>query len=102
MSPRELRFERNQRHFRIVNERIAEITADWGGNELSVICECANTGCAARLEIPLDQYDAIRQHPAWYIVAPGHASPRGLEEVLERHGAYDIVEVSSDSVVVPS
>jgi hypothetical protein len=63
VSPREKRFDRNQEMFRIVNERIAEVAAQWGGDDLFVICECANTGCAERLDVPLDVYDAIREHP---------------------------------------
>jgi hypothetical protein len=92
--PREKRFDRNQEMFRKVNERIAEVEAHWGGvGELHVFCECRSVGCGEQLGLSLEQYERIRKHAGWLIVKQGHAAPE-VEAIVERHGVYDIVELS--------
>jgi hypothetical protein len=92
--PREQRLASNEVLFREVNERIAEIstTQDHG---FHIICECATTGCEERLLIPIADYERVRQHERWFLIVPGHRVA-DIEDVVERHGTYDVVEKHPD------
>ena len=85
----------NQAMFREVNERLDELTrtltmtltqADW-------VCECADTECDERLEMRLDEYEAVRQHGARFAVAcdPKHVDAE-VEQVIQRTDRYWVVE----------
>lgn len=96
MSPRETRQARNEAIFREVNERIAELAErPYLDADFHVVCECAQVGCSAMLPIELDDYREVRAHPRWFVVAPGHVVPE-IEDVVNRHGAYEIVEKHAD------
>jgi len=88
MSPRELRVGRNQDLFREVNERIAELAVHTPGDIFIIVCECANTGCAEMVKLPLEEYGRIRSEPGLYVVLFGH---EGTEPVEERHSDYLVV-----------
>jgi hypothetical protein len=91
MSPRAFRVAKNQALFREVNERIAELSKTWAGRRLQIICECANTGCVERLDVPLPDYERVRAHPDWFLIKPGHVLE--AEQVIEQHEGYQIVKV---------
>ena len=88
MSPREVRVARNEVLSREVNERIAELAS---GEAFYIVCECADTGCDRKLLVPTAEYRRVRQEPRWFLIAPGHTVTDG-EDVVERHGAYDVIE----------
>jgi hypothetical protein len=90
VSPRELRVKRNQDLFREVNERIAELASDWIGEDFTIVCECANTGCAETVRVKIAEYLRNRADPGRYIVKVGH---QGTESVEERHPEYLVVRV---------
>ena len=92
MSPRESRYAKNQALFRDVNDRIAELSGTcWPGERLQIICECANTGCVDRLDVPLPAYERVRTHPDWFLIEPGHVVEG--EQVIEQHEGYEIIKV---------
>src|SRR5215207_540829 len=89
------RAARNQAVFRAVNERIKEINdafdailplGDWG-------CECAQENCSGRLQLTHEEYEAVRQDGATFVVLPAeeHVVPQ-VENVIERHARYWVVE----------
>ena len=93
MSPRESRYAKNQALFRKVNERIAELTGTWWADQqLQIICECANTGCVAPLDVLLADYQRVRTHPGWFLIKPGHAVSE-VEQVIEQQDGYEIIKV---------
>jgi hypothetical protein len=93
VSPRESRYAKNQALFREVNDRIATLTGNWwAGQRLLIICECANTGCAAQVDVPLSEYQRVRQRPDWFLIKPGHVAPE-VEQVIEQHAGYDVIEI---------
>jgi hypothetical protein len=55
------------------------------------ICECRDTGCLGRVEMTLDEYDAISAHPGRAAIAPGHEDP-AEEQVVERTSRFAVVE----------
>jgi hypothetical protein len=93
MSPREVRQAKNQALFRSVNDRIAELSERFADDQdLQIICECANTGCTERIEVPFEEYARIRECVDWYVITPGHVFP-DAEHVIEQHNGYEIVKV---------
>src|SRR3954453_10680415 len=90
MASREERLAANEDFFRHVNEHIVEFTDKWGG-ELDVVCECAHTDCAERLELTLDEYELLRKSPHRFAVLPGHEIP-DVEDVVERGDRFLVVE----------
>ena len=91
MSPRESRYARNQELFREVNDRIAELATKWGSQPMGIVCECANTGCAQMIQIPVEDYRRVRQSSGWFVIIPGHIIED--EQLIERHASYDIISV---------
>jgi hypothetical protein len=89
------RAAQNQTLFREVNERVGKLTEtlnrvtlrnDW-------ICECANTECFEPVELSIEEYEALRLHPARFAVFPGdtHVVPEA-ERIVERTDRYWVVE----------
>jgi hypothetical protein len=82
----------NEAAFREINEGIQR--GQWPGEESSSVafrCECARLGCNRLIEFPISDYEEIRSHPRWFVVATGHELPE-VETVVERRGKYVIVE----------
>ena len=90
MASRKERLAQNEILFREVNERIVELTDQWGGS-FDLICECANDDCLAPIKLTLQEYEQLRQNPRCFAVLPGHEIP-DIEEVVERHKRYLVVE----------
>jgi hypothetical protein len=91
----ERRAAENQSLFRNVNEQIEELNETF---ELytpygSWTCECARMGCAEHVQMALAEYEALRQHPARFVVVASDAHVfLEVEQVVERTERYWIVE----------
>lgn len=85
----------NEAFFRSVNENVdaAAERFDPGanGSAFEYLCECADAGCAARVDMTREEYLAVRAHPARFLVLPGHDAP-SVERVVARHRSYLVVE----------
>ena len=82
---------RNEAFFRAVNEGIAEASQRFESEEAEFLCECGDAKCTDRLEVPLDDYEAVRAHPTRFLVRRGHVAPE-VEEVVHRRRRYAIVD----------
>jgi hypothetical protein len=87
----ETRIARTETVFRHVNERIAETAEGFGSDESVFVCECADPDCQHRLDVPLDEYEEVRDESTHFIVAKGHEVPV-YERVVETRPGYAIVE----------
>jgi hypothetical protein len=87
----ETRIARTETVFRHVNERIAETAEGFGSDETVFVCECADADCQHRLDVPIAEYEEVREESTHFIVAEGHEVP-GYERVLEKRSGYAIVE----------
>ena len=93
MDPRQERLARNEALFRDVNERVREIAAVHGDDDhvYEFYCECSNADCTFQLRATLAEYEAVRAHPARFIVAPKHSMPE-IETVVEQRENLWVVE----------
>jgi hypothetical protein len=82
---------RNEAFFRAVNEGIAEASERFEFEEAEFLCECGDEHCTHRIEVTLDEYEAVREHPTRFLVKHGHVLPE-VEEVVRRRRRYAIVD----------
>jgi hypothetical protein len=82
----------NEATIRDVNEGIER--GQWPGEEDTPVgfrCECARLGCNRLIELSVREYEQIRSHPKWFVLAPGHELA-DVETVIEARSGYVIVE----------
>jgi hypothetical protein len=82
---------RNEAFFRAVNEGIAEASERFESTEAEFLCECGDAACTHRIEVSLEEYESVRDHPTRFLVRRGHAEPE-VEEIVHRRPGYAIVE----------
>ncbi len=96
----EERFDRQARNeslMRTVNDQIAaldELSADWAtpGHLFEFQCECGEpSGCDARLQLTLTEYEVVRRQRDRFAVLPGHQTGE-IEHVVEETDRYLIVD----------
>jgi hypothetical protein len=75
MTPREERIAKVEALFRDVNERIAEASERFESDDAEFMCECADPACAERLEVPLDEYEEVRDDATTFVLDPDHIRP---------------------------
>ena len=69
--------------FREVNERIREVSARWETpGTAGFVCECQHAECSERLDVTVDEYDALRGPNGAFVVVVGHA-PTGSADARE-------------------
>jgi uncharacterized protein YdcH (DUF465 family) len=96
---RDEQLARNEALFRNLNERLKEIddgldTAVVGAAVIDreeFFCECGALDCMARLEMTREEYEAIRAHPARFLVVHDHVDD-SIEKVVEDHPRYTVVQ----------
>ena len=82
---------KNEAFFRAVNEGIAEASEKLEADSGEFLCECGDPKCTHRLEVPLEMYDNVRDHPTRFVVRRGHVEP-AVEVVVQRRPGYAVVE----------
>jgi hypothetical protein len=93
---REQRAAENEAAFRAANESLRRRFTDGDAEEeaplepLPFLCECANRECTAVIEIPLEVYEQVRDHPARFLIVPGHKQPS--ERIIDGDDAYHVIE----------
>jgi hypothetical protein len=80
---------RNQALWRHVNERIGALIDDAQNPEF--ICECAQLDCTEKLQMTIAEYEAVRESPRRFPIAPGHQFEE-FEHVIEENDRFMIVE----------
>ena len=80
----------NENIFREMNERLERLGEEFGDGAVEFLCECADPACSAPLSIPISLYEAVRDHPRWFVVVPGH----------EREGVERVVQERPDCLVI--
>lgn len=89
MPSREERLAANEGRFREINESAQPQRESRGTGRF--VCECADRSCMVWLEVPMDEYASVRQHPLRFIIAPTHEVP-DIETIVDRGDGYFVVE----------
>jgi hypothetical protein len=97
---RDERLAQNEVIFRSVNEAIEQQAIRSGGlASYEFICECASTGCFARVGLTLAEYERVRSDGTTFLVTPGHEHDE-VELVAGRHLGYWVVQKDGPAAVV--
>jgi hypothetical protein len=83
----------NEATFRKVNEGM-EVGQDPSGL-MTFVCECGRLGCNKLIELTRGEYEDVRANPRQFAILDGHEIPE-VEDVVERHDRYIVVEKSGD------
>jgi hypothetical protein len=77
--------------FRSVNDGIKEAADRFDSTSAEFVCECGDPNCTDRIEVPLEEYDEVRDEPTRFVVGPGHVMGP-IEKVVERRRRYAVIE----------
>jgi hypothetical protein len=91
MAEREERIAKTESLFRDVNERIAEASERFDSDDLEVMCECGDADCAERLEVPVEEYEQVRDDATTFVLTPEHIKP-DVETIVREGSGYAVVE----------
>ena len=92
MSSRENRLAETQRAFRIGNERLrGALEATAGGEPIPFLCECTDDTCLGRVDLTLEEYEAVRRHENRFVIVRDHPTLQG-ERIVQDKGFYQVVE----------
>jgi len=92
MDERTKRIGLNEALFREVNERMYEVSEGFALEEgqFEILCECGDDNCTRQVGITPAVYEHVRSDAALFVIVPGHQLDP-VEDVVEEHGAYDVV-----------
>ena len=85
------RLAQNETIFREVNEHVRKAEERVRHDFPRFVCECSKIDCDEQIPVEIDDYRAVRAHPARFLVATGHGNDQ-IEKVVESRANYDIVE----------
>jgi hypothetical protein len=89
---RTTRIEENEKLFREVNERVAQMHAGFqSGPDPEWVCECGDETCFEKVAVPLEAYNEIRACNDWFFIKPGHEK-LDVERIVDRRDGYYVVE----------
>jgi hypothetical protein len=100
MQAREERIAKTEALFRSVNERIAETSVRFDNGDATdaeFLCECGDPACSERLEVPLEEYEQVREDATTFVLDPDHIEP-DVERIVRRRRDYAVVK-KVDAVV---
>jgi hypothetical protein len=89
---RKERIEENEKIFREVNERVAQMQTGYrSDHDPEWVCECGDETCFDKVVVPLGEYREIRGHDDWFFVKPGHEKV-DVERVVGERDGFLVVE----------
>jgi hypothetical protein len=87
------RVGQNEALYREVNERVLELNDRFGIDQerIDFVCECGHGGCAERISLTRDEYEAVREDGRRFALVKGHEIP-DLERVVGETDRFLVVE----------
>ena len=85
------RIAKTEALFRNVNEGIKDASGRLETDMARFVCECGDPACTDRIEVPLDEYESVREHATRFVVSPGHVKGP-VEKVVKRQRGYSVIE----------
>lgn len=90
---RALKLALNESAHRNANERFMRTAASRGLERVAFVCECGAAVCREDVILTIDEYEQIRSHPTWFLVAAGHEDrDTTLERIVDAERGYAVVE----------
>jgi hypothetical protein len=90
-SPSEEQAARNEVLFREANEKLGDKRQELGlAGRTPFLCECGDPTCTELIRLALEDYEHVRSHANWFLIAAGHHARSARK--IEDHGSYVIVE----------
>jgi hypothetical protein len=83
------RIAKTEALFRNVNEGIAEASEQLDSPEGHFICECGDPSCTTRIEVPVHEYERVREDATTFVVEPGHVEES--ERVVANGRRYAVI-----------
>jgi hypothetical protein len=87
----EERIIENEKLFREVNERVAQMQATFSGPDPEWVCECGDETCFEKVSVPTEEYQEVRSHGDWFVIRPGHEKP-DVEKIVRERDDFVVVE----------
>jgi hypothetical protein len=93
MEERSKRVGQNEVVFREVNERLRELGEGFSlvSEQAQFVCECGNSACTERIQMPLGTYEEIRADAKRFFLIRGHEHLE-YEKIIEEREGFLIVE----------
>jgi hypothetical protein len=90
VNERERRVGENEALYREVNERVRDLSDQFGLTDESIqfVCECGRLDCSEPLQLTGAEYARVRSDGALFAIKPGHEFPEAETVVEEREGHY--------------
>jgi hypothetical protein len=85
------RLAHNQAVFREVNQRLLELSEGFQDGSMELVCECSNDECTLTVTMNHDEYESVRAHSTFFVVASGHEILE-VEKVIDRQDGWAIVQ----------
>jgi hypothetical protein len=84
------RVARNEASFRDANERLEDKRIELAlGGRTPFLCECGDPDCTNLIALSIDEYERVRSHPTWFVLAAEHRTED--DDTVEEHRDYAIV-----------
>jgi hypothetical protein len=90
------RLARNQALFREVNERLLELSEGFQDGSMQFVCECSNEDCTLTVKMNHREYESVRGHSTFFVIATGHEILE-VEKIIDRHDGWTIVQKVTES-----
>jgi hypothetical protein len=90
------RLARNQALFREVNERLLELSEGFHDGSMEFVCECSTEDCTLTVTMNHDEYESVRAHSTFFVVASGHEILE-IEKIIDRRDGWAIVQKVTES-----
>lgn len=90
MATRDDRVVDNQRSFRSASDRLQDLVIVEEQRLVPFLCECADRGCAGRIDATIREFETAHEDPEGSFVLPGHTCVAG-EMILAQERRYDVV-----------
>jgi hypothetical protein len=92
---REHQIAQNEVAFRAANESLAARAFNRSEREsldaYPFLCECGARNCTLVVQLPLETYAEIREHPTRFLIHPGHKQ-LDSETIVDEGEGYEVVE----------
>jgi hypothetical protein len=85
----------NESAFRTANDRLRDAALSYHflpDQRVPFMCECSDRECRETVLLGIEEYEHIRAHPTWFLLAAGHEDDDAMERIVDAEHGYVVVE----------